>query len=126
MNFKASIFGACASVIALSAASAADLPSRKAPVALRHRLFHGRDGMAGVSRGGYAGGDANYNVNLYSVTGDCPGAAWKAQPIRSGTSGFTVGYEAGYSWQLSNNVVVGYEFGLRIYVTFTTNGTKTY
>ena len=122
MNFKASIFGACASVIALSAASAADLPSRKAPVAPPPPAFSWTGWHGGVV-GGYAGGDANYNVNLYSALA-APGAAWKRNPS-AGTSGFTVGYEAGYSWQLSNNVVLGYESDFT-YMSISPDGGRTY
>ena len=63
MNYKASVLGALASVIALGAASAADLPSRKeAPVAAP-AVFTWTGWHGGIS-GGYAGGNADYNATL--------------------------------------------------------------
>jgi outer membrane immunogenic protein len=106
MNYKASVLGALASVIALGAASAADLPSRKeAPVAAP-AVFTWTGWHGGIS-GGYAGGNADYNATLYSITA-LPGASWSVNPS-IGTSGWLIGYTGGYSWQLSNDIVVGYE-----------------
>ncbi|MGI9230460.1 MAG: outer membrane protein [Methylocystis sp.] len=119
MNFKATILGACASVIALSAATAADLPSRKAPVAPPPPVFSWTGWHGGVV-GGYAGGDASYNINRYALNG----AAW-VRNATAGTSGYIVGYESGYTWQLPNNITIGYE-GDYSYTNISPDGGRSY
>ncbi len=118
MNFKVSILGAMASVIVFGSASAADLPSRKEAPVVVPPAFSWTGWHGGIS-GGYAGGNSEYNATMYSITA-MPGASWSVNPS-VGTSGWLIGYEAGYSWQLSNNVVVGYESDFN-YANVSNNG----
>lgn len=106
MTFKASVIGAIASVVAVGAATAADLPSYKAPPpppaigAWDWTGWH-----LGVS-GSYGGGSAAYASSIWTV--GFPGG-WNNVTSSSGTSGFLVGVQSGYTWQLSNNFIIGYE-----------------
>ncbi|PPD02532.1 outer membrane protein [Methylocystis rosea] len=107
MTFRTFIFGAFASVLAVSAASAADLPSYKAPPPpplpppFSWEGFH-----IGVS-GSYAGGVSSQYSNLYALQ---PGAFLVFPTSNSiGTSGYMVGYQNGYNWVFANRIVVGYE-----------------
>lgn len=118
MTFKASVLGALASVLAIGAASAADLPSRKGPPAYAPPppAFTWDGWHIGVV-GGYGGGTASYNNTQYVyvagpgiVGAVAPGAVgvFNYQTTR-GTNGWLVGYESGYTWQFANNFVLGYE-----------------
>lgn len=105
MNFKATITGALASVLAFGGASAADLPSMKAPPAYAPPPWTWTGWHVGVS-GAYGGGNAYTNSNIWAF--GARGAAFSID--RSvGTSGFLVGVQSGFTWQLPNNYVVGYE-----------------
>lgn len=110
MTFKASALGALASVLAIGAASAADLPSYKAPpppppapIGFDWTGYH-----VGVN-GGYGGGSASYLSNVTFLGGAVPGAVWTNAPSSQGTTGFVVGVQSGATWQLPNNIVFGYE-----------------
>lgn len=116
MTFKATVLGATASVLALGAAFAADLPSYKAPpppppapAAFDWTGYH-----VGVS-GAWGGGTAAYSSNITALGFGGPGgfagglAGWNNVQSSYGTSGYIVGFQSGASWQLSNNVVLGYE-----------------
>jgi outer membrane immunogenic protein len=118
MNFKASFIGATASLLLVGAAVAADLPSRKAPPpVVAPPAFTWSGWHAGIV-GAYAGDAVKLNTSLYSLSsGPIIGA-----PIERsfGTSGYTVGYESGYSWQIDDHLVVGYESDFS-YANVTTN-----
>ncbi len=101
MNIKSLAVGMCASVLILGQAVAADLPNRKAPPDYAPPAFTWTGWHIGVT-GGYAGGTADVNTTWSS-----PVPLFASNSF--GTSGFVVGVENGYLWQLSNNVVVGYE-----------------
>jgi outer membrane immunogenic protein len=107
MTFKASLLGAMASLVIVGAASAADLPSYKAPPPPPAPVpFSWTGAHLGVS-GGYGGGSASYLSSVYSFGPVF--AVWNNVSTSKGTSGFLVGFQSGYSWQFANNVVVGYE-----------------
>lgn len=108
MTFKASMLGALASVLAIGAASAADLPSRKAPPVAPAPLAYSWTGYHFGVVGGYAGGEASYNLTNYALSGPLSGGAWATNPS-IGTSGYMVGVDYGYNWQFANNLVIGYE-----------------
>jgi outer membrane immunogenic protein len=118
MKLIASFIGATASVLLVGAASAADLPTRKEPPpVVAPPAFTWTGWHAGIV-GAYAGDSVKYNTSLYSLG---------ARPIIGmpveksfGTSGFTVGYESGYSWQVDDHLVVGYESDFS-YANVTTN-----
>ncbi|MBM3563550.1 MAG: porin family protein [Alphaproteobacteria bacterium] len=107
MTFKTFVIGAFASVLAVSAVSAADLPSYKAPPPpplpppFSWEGFH-----IGIS-GSYAGGVSSQNSQVYLLT---PGS-FVGIPTSSsiGTSGYLVGYQNGYNWVFANRLVAGYE-----------------
>lgn len=106
MKLKASVAGALASVLAFGAAAAADLPSMKAPPVYAPPVWTWTGWHFGVS-GGYAGGAAYTEANVWRLTPNAFGAF--SVNNSNSTSGFLVGFQSGYTWQLSNNVVVGYE-----------------
>jgi outer membrane immunogenic protein len=109
MNFKASVLGATASILAFGSAFAADLPTMKAPpppppppAAFNWTGYH-----LGVS-GGYIGGNVSYLSNITALGN--PGViGWNGVNSSYGTTGGIVGFESGTTWQFANNVVVGYE-----------------
>jgi outer membrane immunogenic protein len=107
MTFKAKAIGALASLLAIGAASAADLPSYKAPppppppAAWDWTAWH-----FGVS-GSYGGGSANYVSNIWTF--GAPIGIWNNVGSSSGTSGYIAGIQTGFTWQFANNFVVGYE-----------------
>ncbi|MCC3246516.1 porin family protein [Methylocystis sp. WRRC1] len=107
MTFKATVVGALASVLMIGAASAADLPSRKAPPEYipPPPVFSWEGWHIGVV-GGYGGGSSSTSSWIWDF-GAVP-AVWNVNTSR-GTSGYLVGYESGYTWQFSNNFVLGYE-----------------
>ncbi len=108
MTIKATVIGALASILAIGAAAAADLPSFKAPPPPPPPIFSWTGLHVGVS-GAYAGGSSGYNSNVSAFgTATLPGAAF-ATTSSYGTSGYMVGMQSGADWQLANNVVVGYE-----------------
>lgn len=108
MTFKATVLGATASLLAFGPALAADLPSYKAPPPPPPPAVFDWSGYhIGVS-GGYAGGSASYLSNIYSIGFGAP-LGWNNVASSYGTTGYIVGVQSGVSWQLSNNVVVGYE-----------------
>jgi outer membrane immunogenic protein len=104
MNFKASVVGALASILAFGAA-AADLPSMKAPPVYAPPPWTWTGWHFGVS-GGYGGGTVYTEGNLWAL-GPAIGAFSVNNSV--GTSGFLVGIQSGYTWQLPNNYVIGYE-----------------
>jgi outer membrane immunogenic protein len=109
MNFKATVLGATASVLAFGAALAADLPSVKAPPPPPPMppVFNWTGYHFGLS-GGYAGGNVSYLSNVVALGN--PGVIGLTNLNSSyGTSGGIVGFESGTTWQLPNNFVVGYE-----------------
>lgn len=103
MTFKAYVFGALASVLSLSAAVAADLPSVKAAPYIPPPPVFTWDGWHIGIIGGYGGGPVSSETIFYTP------AVNGIVNYSVGTSGWLVGYEAGYNWQFSNNIVVGYE-----------------
>lgn len=107
MTFKASVVGALASILAIGAASAADLPSYKAPLPPPPPAIFSWTGYHFGVSGGYGGGSASYLSNVYSFSGAPFG--WTNASSSYGTSGFEVGVESGALWQLPNNFVFGYE-----------------
>ncbi|MEK4035078.1 outer membrane beta-barrel protein [Methylocystis sp. IM3] len=125
MTFKATVLGALASFVALGAAVAADLPSYKAPppppppAAFDWSGYH-----FGVS-GAWGGGTAGYNSNITAL-GPFPGApgliSWTNASSSYGTTGYLVGFQSGASWQLANNVVLGYESDFNYADVNSTNG----
>lgn len=106
MTFKATVFGAFASILAAGAASAADLPSYKAPPPPPPAMWDWTGWHIGVS-GSYGGGSANYASNIWSF--GPPLAVWNNVNSSTGTSGYLVGFQTGFLWQFPNRVVVGYE-----------------
>jgi outer membrane immunogenic protein len=122
MTFKATVLGAVlgatTSIVAFGAALAADLPSYKAPPPPPPpAIFDWTGYHIGVS-GAWGGGSVGYSSNivalgsagygLWNSTGTGVGV-WNNVASSYGTSGFLVGFQSGASWQLSNNVVLGYE-----------------
>ncbi|WP_363349600.1 outer membrane beta-barrel protein [Methylocystis echinoides] len=108
MTFKATVFGAIASLVAVGAAVAADLPSYKAPPPPPPpAVFDWTGYHFGVS-GAWGGGSAGYNSNI-SALGFGGIAGWTNVQSSYDTSGYLVGFQSGSTWQLPNNVVVGYE-----------------
>lgn len=107
MTFKASVVGALASVLAFGAASAADLPSMKAPPAYvpPPPVWNWTGWHIGVS-GSYGGGSTSADSSLWFFA---PTFATFNVNSSNGTSGFLVGGQTGYTWQFANNFVVGYE-----------------
>lgn len=105
MTFKAKVYGALASVLACGAAFAADLPSMKAPPVYAPPVWTWTGWHIGVS-GSYAGGSAYSNSTLWTLA---PAAGVFNFDRSVGTSGFLVGVQSGYTWQMPNNYVVGYE-----------------
>jgi outer membrane immunogenic protein len=108
MTFKATVLGATASLLAFGTALAADLPSYKAPPPPPPppAVFDWSGYHLGVS-GGYAGGSASYQSNIYGLVGGS--VAFANVPSSFGTSGYIVGVQSGVNWQLPNNIVLGYE-----------------
>lgn len=108
MNFKAAVFGAAASILAFGAATAADLPSYKAPpppppaIGFDWTSFH-----LGIS-GGYGAGTTGYLSNV-TAFGPTPAVAWNNVATNLGTRGYLVGVQSGADWQLPNRIVLGYE-----------------
>jgi len=107
MTFKATAFGALASVFMIGAASAADLPTRKGPPEYipPPPVFSWEGWHIGVV-GGYGGGTSSTSASVWGF-GAVP-AAFNLN-TSTGTTGWLVGYESGYNWQFANNFVVGYE-----------------
>jgi outer membrane immunogenic protein len=106
MTFRNFIFGAFASVLAVGAASAADLPSYKAPPPPPPPAFSWEGFHIGIS-GSYAGGVSSHYSSIYTLR---PGPFLVFPTTTSiGTSGFMVGYQNGYNWVFGNGLVVGYE-----------------
>lgn len=114
MSFKATVLGAAASLLAVGAAAAADLPSYKAPPPPPPPAFSWTGFHVGVS-GSYGGGSVGYNSMVYGLA-----SGWVATSY--GTSGYLVGVQSGTTWQLSNNVVVGYESEFNYADVRTNNG----
>jgi outer membrane immunogenic protein len=106
MTFKATVFGALASIVAMGAAAAADLPSYKAPPPPPAPAPFSWSGYHFGISGGYGGGSANYISSVYSFA---PAFAWNHAESSHGTSGFLVGAQSGALWQMPNNIVLGYE-----------------
>ncbi len=104
MNVKACVAGALASVFFVGVAGAADLPSVKAAPYTPPPAFTWEGWHIGVV-GGYGGGSFASTSAIYTVAP--ASTAFLNQSV--GTSGWLVGYETGYSWQFSNNFVLGYE-----------------
>lgn len=106
MTFKATVFGATASLLAFGTALAADLPSYKAPPPPPPppAVYDWSGYHFGVS-GGYAGGSASYLSSIYGINP----VTYNSLGSSYGTSGFIVGVQSGVNWQFANNVVVGYE-----------------
>jgi outer membrane immunogenic protein len=118
MIFKASFIGATASLLLVGGAVAADLPSRKAPPpVVTPPAFTWTGWHAGIV-GAYAGDAVKLNTSLYSLSS----APIIGAPVERsfGTSGYTVGYESGYSWQVDDHLVLGYESDFS-YANVTTN-----
>lgn len=94
---------AAVSVAALtSAASAADLPSRKAPVyapVAAAPIFTWTGFYVGVN-GGYGWSSDKYGLGVTTVG---------YLPTKTKADGWFVGGTAGYNWQFANNLVVGVE-----------------
>lgn len=108
MNFKATVLGATASVLAFGAAVAADLPTMKAPPPPPPPAAFSWNGYHLGVTGGYAGGNVSYLSNVTMLTN--PGImGWNNVNSTYGTTGGIVGFESGTTWQFSNNIVVGYE-----------------
>ncbi|MGD9539517.1 outer membrane protein [Methylocystis sp.] len=106
MSFRSFVVGAFASVLAVSAVSAADLPIYKAPPPPPPPVFSWEGFHIGIS-GSYAGGDSSHYSQVYLLS---PGPFLAIPTTTSiGTSGYLVGYQNGYNWVFANNVVVGYE-----------------
>lgn len=103
MNIKACVAGLLASVLVVGAASAADLPSVKAAPVYTPPVFTWDGWHIGVV-GGYGGGSVASTSTIYTFAS--ASAGFLNQSV--GTSGWLIGYEAGYDWQF-NNLVVGYE-----------------
>jgi outer membrane immunogenic protein len=108
MNFKASLLGAVATVLACGSAFAADLPSVKAPPPPPPPPAFSWNGYHLGVTGGYIGGNVSYLSNITALGN--PGViGWNGVNSSYGTTGGIVGFESGTTWQFSNNVVVGYE-----------------
>lgn len=108
MTFKALIIGAFASVLTIGAASAADLPSYKAPPPPPPPPPFSWEGWHIGINGAYGGGVASSSSTIYSFGVGAPGVGvWTTNSI--GTSGYLVGYQSGYLWQFANGLVAGYE-----------------
>ena len=94
---------ALAVFLAVPAASAADLPFRKSPPASAPEpIFTWTGFYVGVNQG-FGGAVLDANVNLAG-----PGVLNNTQTTNR-ANGFSVGGEAGYDYQFSNNVVLGVE-----------------
>jgi outer membrane immunogenic protein len=94
---------ALAAFLAVPAASAADLPSRKSPLPYAPEpVFTWTGFHVGVNQG-FGGGVLDANVSLAGV-----GVLNNTQTTNR-ASGFFIGGEAGYDYQFSNNVVLGVE-----------------
>jgi outer membrane immunogenic protein len=127
-----SLLGAVGAVFTVGAAVAADLPSRKAPppVYAPAPVFSWEGEFFGVS-GGYGFGSVGTNATIlgfpqviFPLQRAISRAESARQPIlfpgfavgaqRShGISGGLVGYQEGYLWHFSNNIVLGYEGDLQ-------------
>jgi outer membrane immunogenic protein len=106
MTFKATVIGAFASVLAIGSATAADLPSYKAPPPPPPPAVFDWTGFhIGVS-GSYGGGTANYSSSIWSF--GPPAFSWNNNVSSSGTSGYLVGIQTGANWQFGH-AVIGYE-----------------
>lgn len=106
MTFKASVLGALASVFAIGAAAAADLPMYKGPAYAPPPppVFTWEGWHVGIS-GSYGGGASYTASTLYNYAAP---AVLFADTSR-GTTGFLAGVQSGYTWQFANNFVLGYE-----------------
>lgn len=110
MNIKTFLLGAAASILVAGAAAAADLPSFKAPPVYAPPPAFSWEGFHFGVNGGYGGGSVDSYSTLLAPPVVIPpvGFAASAQSSRS-ISGGIVGFQSGYLWQFSNNVVLGYE-----------------
>ncbi len=106
MSFRTIIVGAFASVLAVSAVSAADLPRYKAPPPPPPPTFSWEGFHIGIS-GSYAGGVSSHYSQIYLFAP----TAFLGIPTSSsiGTSGYLIGYQNGYNWVFANGLVAGYE-----------------
>ncbi len=127
MTFKATVLGALASVVGFGAAVAADLPSYKAPPPPPPppAVFDWTGYHFGVS-GAWGGGTAGYNSNITALGGFAGLGGgilgWNNVSSSYGTTGYLVGFQSGSSWQLSNNIVLGYESDFSYADVNSTNG----
>lgn len=103
MKMTSFILGVCASALSIGCAVAADLPSYKSAPAAPPPAFTWTGWHIGVN-GGWGGGTVESQANIQFLGF----GAVNVQRSFS-TSGFVVGGQHGYMWQLPNNVVVGYE-----------------
>lgn len=112
MKFKTSLLGVLASAVAFGAAGAADLPNRKEPIYVPAPAFSWTGWHFGVN-GGWRGGSVTTSTYVFfppfagfpGFAGNLPGSA--------SASGYVIGGQDGYLWQLPNNIVVGYEEDLQ-------------
>jgi outer membrane immunogenic protein len=109
----------------VSAAGAADLPRRSAPIApapyfAPAPVFNWTGFYAGVNAGvGFRSAPAT-SVSYAGFTAPAPGTAY---PGSAGSSaGFTGGAQLGYNWQFQNNLVVGLEGDLEYIGRRSTSG----
>jgi outer membrane immunogenic protein len=108
MKTKLFLLGALASALSFGPVAAADLPSYKAPPAYAPPVFTWSGWHFGVNAG-YGGGTYDTVTNILAFPAvAAPGFAATVQTSHN-TSGFIGGVQNGFLWQLSNNVVVGYE-----------------
>ena len=99
---------ALATLLAIHAGQAADLPSLKAPPAYAAPMFTWTGFHLGFNRG-FGGGVVDANVTLADPVFGL--ATTTRTPNRA--SGFIVGGQTGYDYQFSNNVVLGLETDLQ-------------
>jgi len=105
-----SLLGAVGSVFAVGAAFAADLPSHKGPPVYAPAPVFSWEGWRFGFNGGYGGGSVATYSSLLAPPAFAPAFAQTTNNI----SGGVVGYQSGYLWQFSNNVVLGYEADLQL------------
>jgi outer membrane immunogenic protein len=111
MNIRIATLAVLASCPAVASAFAADLPNRKEPPAYAPPPAFSWSGWHFGVNGGYAGGTVGATETVYGFGG---GAGFGGGlQTSSSTSGFIVGAQSGYMWQLPNNIVVGYESDLQ-------------
>jgi outer membrane immunogenic protein len=109
MNTRITSLAVLSSCLIMGTAFAADLPNRKEPPVYTPPPAFSWTGWHFGVNGGYAGGTVQSNETIYAFPfAGFPGFAGTLQ-ASAGTSGFIVGGQTGYMWQLPNNIVVGYE-----------------